>query len=154
MRKYKHELHQRLHVLADESDNQGLKMNKSKTKVIMETDSPIYVNNTQIENDESYIYMGQIYRTSNKNQDKEIQRRITAEWTVFAKHREIFKGKIGTCLKRQIYMRNSSSDIRRVNMDTHHTCKEQATSCTNKDEKEYVKHHMWVREKTKVTDAT
>ena len=46
-----------LHVLADESDNQGLKMNKSKTKVMMETYSPIYVNDIQIENDESYIYL-------------------------------------------------------------------------------------------------
>ena len=39
-----------IHKLADESDNLSLKMNKSKTKVIMETDTPIYVNNTQIEN--------------------------------------------------------------------------------------------------------
>ena len=33
-----HELQQILHELADESDNQGLKMNKSKTKVMMKTD--------------------------------------------------------------------------------------------------------------------
>ena len=38
-----------------------------------------------------------------KNQDKEIQRRITAGWTAFAQHRDIFKGNIGTCLKRQVY---------------------------------------------------
>ena len=43
-----------LQELADESDNQGLKMNKSTKKVIMETDTPIYANNTQIENVESY----------------------------------------------------------------------------------------------------
>ena len=43
-----------LHELADESENQGLKMNKSKTKVVMENDIPIYTNNTQIEN-----YLGQ-----------------------------------------------------------------------------------------------
>ena len=67
-----------LHGLADKSDNQGLKMNKSKTKLMMETDTPIYVNNTQIENVESYIYLGQRYSTRDKNQDKEIQRRITA----------------------------------------------------------------------------
>ena len=41
--------------------------------------------------------------TRDKNQYKEIQRRITAEWTAFAKHRDIFKGNIGTCLKRQVY---------------------------------------------------
>ena len=31
------------------------------------------------------------------------QRRIAAEWTAFAKHRDIFKGNIRTCLKRQVY---------------------------------------------------
>ena len=89
--------------LADESENQGLKMNKSKTKVIIEHDAPMYVNNTEIENVENYIYLGQRYRTRVKEQDKEIQRRITAGWTAFAKHRDIFKGNIGTCLKRQAY---------------------------------------------------
>ena len=92
-----------LHELADESDNQGLKMNKTKTKLMMETDTTIYVNNTQIENVESYIYLGQRYNTRDKNPDKEIERRITAGWTAFAKHLDIFKVNIGTCLKRQIY---------------------------------------------------
>ena len=40
-------------------------------------------------------------------------------------------------------------------MDTHHPSKELAISLTNKDGKEYNKHHIpgniWVREKTKVT---
>jgi len=40
--------------LAEESKNQGLKINKSKTKVMMENKTLIYVNNTQIEN----IYLG------------------------------------------------------------------------------------------------
>ncbi|KAK2170757.1 hypothetical protein NP493_1143g00035 [Ridgeia piscesae] len=68
-----------------------------------ETDTPIYVTNTQIENVESYIYLGQRYSARDKYQGNEIQRRITAGWTAFAKHRDIFKGNIGTCLKRQIY---------------------------------------------------
>ena len=33
------------------------------TKVMMENDTLIYVNNTQIENVKSYIYMGEGYRT-------------------------------------------------------------------------------------------
>ena len=48
-------------------------MNKSKTKVMMKNDIPTYVNNTQIENVESYIYLGQRYSTRDKNQDNEIQ---------------------------------------------------------------------------------
>ncbi|KAK2188234.1 hypothetical protein NP493_139g03006 [Ridgeia piscesae] len=45
---------------------------------MMENDTPIYVNNTQIENVESYIYLGQRYSTRDKYQDKDFfQRRIT-----------------------------------------------------------------------------
>ena len=62
-----HELQRVLQELADESENQGLKMNQSKTKEMMENDTAIYVNNIQIENDESYIYVGQIYNTREKN---------------------------------------------------------------------------------------
>ncbi|KAK2191839.1 hypothetical protein NP493_44g07037 [Ridgeia piscesae] len=40
-----------LQELADESANQDL-------KVMMENDTQIYVNNTRIENVESYIYLG------------------------------------------------------------------------------------------------
>ncbi|KAK2172504.1 hypothetical protein NP493_957g00010 [Ridgeia piscesae] len=47
--------------------------------------------------------MGQRYCTREKKQDKEIQRRIEVGWTAFAKHRDIFKGNIKTCLKRQVY---------------------------------------------------
>ena len=34
--------------LADKSKNQGLKINKSKTNVMMKNDTPIYVNNGEI----------------------------------------------------------------------------------------------------------
>ncbi|KAK2156760.1 hypothetical protein NP493_1947g00017 [Ridgeia piscesae] len=54
----------------------------------MENDMPIYVNSTQKDVD-SYIYLGQRYSTRDKNQDKEIQRRITAGWTAFANHPDI-----------------------------------------------------------------
>ena len=45
-------------------------MNKSKTKVRMENDTPIYVNNTQIENVENYVYMGQKYSTKTKTKTR------------------------------------------------------------------------------------
>ena len=59
-----HDLQQMLLELADESENQGLMMNKSKTKVMMENDTSIFVNNTQIENVESY--MGQETKTKTR----------------------------------------------------------------------------------------
>ena len=77
-------------------------MNKLKRRMLIETDTPIYVNNTQVENVESYIYLGQKYSTRD-NKYKDIQRRITAGWTAFAKNRDIFKINIGTCFGRQIY---------------------------------------------------
>ena len=107
-----------LQELPDESVNRGLKMKKSKTNVMMENDTPIYVNNTQFENVESYIYLGQRYSTRGKNQDKGIQRRTMAGWTAFAKHRDIFKGHIGICLKRQVYnpsMLNITYRDRKIN---------------------------------------
>ena len=55
-------IQQMLQKLASESENRCLKMNKSKTKVMMENDTPInYVNNTQIESVESYIYLAVAY---------------------------------------------------------------------------------------------
>ena len=38
------------------------------------THQSVYVNNTQIENVESYIYLGQRYSTRDKNLDKEFLR--------------------------------------------------------------------------------
>ena len=92
-----------LQELAGDNENQGLKMNKSKTNLMMENDTPIYVNNTQIENVESYIYLGQRYSTREIKQHNEVQTKITARCTAFAKHRDISKGNIGTYLKRQVY---------------------------------------------------
>ncbi|KAK2162845.1 hypothetical protein NP493_1498g00003 [Ridgeia piscesae] len=70
---------------------------------MMKNDTTIYVNNTQIEDVESYIYLGQRYSTRDKNQDKKIQRRITVGWKAVAKHRDIFKGNIVTCVKKQVH---------------------------------------------------
>ena len=56
-------------------------MNNSKTKVKMETDT-------------IYMSLGHRYSTTDKKQDKEIQRRNAAGWTTFAKHCDIFMGNI------------------------------------------------------------
>ena len=95
-----HELQQMLHEIADESDNQGVKMNKSK--VMMDTDTPIQVNNRSRTLKATSTWDRDI-APETKNQVKEIQRKMTPGWTAFAKHRDIFKGNIGTCLKRQVY---------------------------------------------------
>ena len=69
------ELEIMLHELCEESNLSGLRVNISKTKIKVEDNSPIYVNNTHVE---SYVYLGQRFSLRDKNQDKEILRRITA----------------------------------------------------------------------------
>ena len=67
-------------------------MNKPTTKVMIENDTPLIT-----------LHMGQRHSIRDNTQDKEIQRRVTVGWTVFAKYRDIFKSNTGTCLERQIY---------------------------------------------------
>ena len=81
----------------------GLKMNIAKTKLMVVDNTPINVNNALIENVPGYVYLGQYYSIKEKNQDKEIQRRIIADWAAYAKHWDIFKSNIAICLKRQVY---------------------------------------------------
>ena len=78
-------------------------MNRSKTELIMKIDRPKYVNNTQIKNVESYIYVGQRCSTRDKKQQEDIQRRIMAGWRAFTKHRDICKGNVRKSVKRQVY---------------------------------------------------
>ena len=47
--------------------------------------------------------MGQHYSIKEKNQDKEIHRRIMAGWVAYAKYWDIFKSNIVISLKRQMY---------------------------------------------------
>ena len=137
-------------------------MKKSKTKVMMENDTPIYVNNTQIENVESYIYLSNQHQR--QNQDKENQISITSGWTAFVKHRDIFEGNIGTCLKRQVYnscvLPAMTHGAETWTLTTQAKNKLAATQ-TKLERSSYVKYHMhpdrktniWVRKKTNVTDV-
>ena len=61
----------------------GLKMNIAKTKVMFVDNTPINVNNVLLENVQGYVYLGQYYSLKEKNQDKEIQRRIMAGWAAY-----------------------------------------------------------------------
>ena len=98
------ELQHILQELSDESRQMGLKVNITKTKVMVVDNTPINVNNVLIENIPGYVYLGgQHYSLKEKNQDKEIQRSLMAGWTAYAKHRDIFKSNLAICLKRQVY---------------------------------------------------
>ena len=108
------------------------------------------------------IYMGQRYSTKDRNQDKEIQRRITARWTAIVKHRDIVKGNIRTCLKSQVY---NSRVLPAVTYGAETwalttQAKNKLAASQTKMERSmliityrYRKTNIWVREKTKVTDV-
>ena len=85
-----------LQELPDESKRMGLKMNIAKTKVMVVDNTTINVINVLIENIPGYLYLGQHYSLKEKNQDKEIQRRIMASWAAYAKHRDIFKATLSS----------------------------------------------------------
>ena len=92
------ELQHMLQELSDESRRMGLKINIAKTNVMVVDNTPVHVNNVLMENAQGYVYLGKHYSMKEKNQDKEIQRRIMAGWATYAKHRDIFKSNIAICL--------------------------------------------------------
>ncbi len=103
---------------------------------------PINVNNVLIEN--VYMYLGQHYRLKEKNQDKEIQRRIMAGWAAYAKHRDIFESNLAICLKRQVPT-PVCCQLRHMvqrHMDTDKTSTEQTCGRTDQNGKKYAQHHI------------
>ena len=67
------ELQQMLQELSDESRQMGLKMNITKTKVMVVDNTPINVNNVLIENVPGYVYLGQHYSLKENNYSNPIK---------------------------------------------------------------------------------
>ncbi|KAK2175674.1 hypothetical protein NP493_715g01010 [Ridgeia piscesae] len=90
------------------------------------------------------------------------KKRITAGWTVFGKHRDIFKGSIGTCLNRQVY-NSCVLPAMTYGAETWTLAtqgKNKPAAAQTKMERSMlnityqdIKSNIWVREKTKVTDV-
>ena len=155
------ELHQMIQELADESRRMGLNMNIAKTKVMVVDNTPINVNNVLIENVQGYVYLGQQYSLTEKNQDKEIQRRLMAGWAAYAKYRDICNSNLAVCLKRQVY---NSCVLPAMTYDAEAwTLTKQAqnklAAAQTKMERSMLnikykdrRSNIWVRERTKVID--
>ena len=143
-----------LQELSDESRRMGLKMNISKTKVMVVDNAPINVNNVVMENVESYVYLGQRYSIKEKNQDKDIQRRIVAGCAAYAKHRDIFKGNIAICMKIHVYnscvlpAMTHGAETWTLTKQAQNKMERSMVNITYKDRRT----NIWVRERTKVTD--
>ena len=139
------ELQQMLQELSDESRQMGLKMNITKTKVMVVDNTPINVNNVLIENVPGYAYLGQHYNLKEKNQDKD---------------RDTTKNHGRLCGIRQTprYLQKqpchlseetsaqllcaASYDIWCRDLDTDQTSTEQTCGRTDQNGKKYAQHHI------------
>ena len=92
----------------------------------MGNDTPIYVNNTQIEIVESYVC------EESRPDGQQSPSTATCSRVILEHVRR----------DNLQLMRTFSNDVRRRNTVTHQSCKEKASNRTNKDGKEYVKHHI------------
>ena len=136
-----HELQQMQQEFADESEYQGLKMNKSKTEVMMENDMNMSTTLRSRTLKATYTW--------NRDTAQEKKPRRFKEETLLD----------GPCLKSLQLMRTSGNDTRRGHIGTHHPSKERASIHTNMErimlniKYRDRKTNIWVREKTKVTDV-
>ena len=94
-----------LQQLNEESRKVGLKMNLSKTKIMIniDDDRDIKIGDTIIERVDSYVYLGHKLKLGLDNQTAEVKRRIGLGWAAFGKLRLIFKSKMNNSLKRKVF---------------------------------------------------
>ena len=139
------ELQQMLQELSDESRRMGLKMNITKTKVMVVDNTPINVNNVLIENVPGYVYLGQHYSLKEKNQDKEIQRRIMAARLGGIRQIPGYLQKQPCHLPEETSVQllcAASYDIWCRDLDTDQTSTEQTCGRTDQNGKKYAQHHI------------
>ena len=138
------ELQQMLQEISDESRRMGIKMNIAKTKVMVVDNTSINVNNVLIENFQGYVHLGKHYSLKEKNQDREIQRRIMAGWAVYCQTP-------GYLQKQPCHLPEetgvqllcaASYDIWCRDLDTDQTSTEQTCSRTDQNGKKYAQHHI------------
>ncbi|WP_440994831.1 hypothetical protein [Cysteiniphilum litorale] len=99
------ELQKMLNDLNKESMKVGLRMNRTKTKVMFNdkvSKKVIQIDGETLEEVDEYIYLGQIIKLE-KDHDSEIKRCITIGWKAFGMNRDVLKSTLPMCLKRKIY---------------------------------------------------
>ena len=80
----------------------------TKTKIlknehVIHVPHPVVINDTEIEQVDSYIYLGQRVSLVDKAIDKEISRRIQAGWKAFNENKDILTSNAPICLKRKLH---------------------------------------------------
>ncbi|CAH2268029.1 jg10217 [Pararge aegeria aegeria] len=96
------DLNAMLKDLSRVSQQVGLRMNMSKTKIMSNAYVPLYpiiVGSSALEIVDEYIYLGHTIQLGRYNFEKEVNRRIQLGWAAFGKLSDIFSSKIPECLK-------------------------------------------------------
>ena len=154
--------------LNDEGKKDGMKINKTKTKIFYNVharrnrqNSGIIVDGEELDVVEQYVYLGQLV-TADNNQSKEIARRIGQGWASFGRYNIILRDtKIPVCLKRKI-MDNIITPAMTYGAETWSLTNKLASklqvaqrsteramlNITRRDRKR----NEWVREQTRVVD--
>jgi len=101
------ELQQMLEDLHSMSEQKGLKINKSKSKIMFNTKTTpnhkIQVEGQELESVQSYIYPGQLFSLDGDSEVK-IKRRIAIAWSRFGKlGRYLLNPKFPSSLKRKMH---------------------------------------------------
>ena len=138
------ELQQMLQELSDESRQMGLKMNITKTKVMVVDNTPINVNNVLIENVPGTCTWDNTTASRKRTKTK----RYNEESWQAGRHTPNTgnKSNLAICLKRQVY--NSCvlpAMTYGAEMDTDQTRTEQTSVCST-----FRRTNIWVRERTKL----
>ncbi|CAH2264014.1 jg16397 [Pararge aegeria aegeria] len=100
------DLNAMLNDLSRVSQQVGLRMNMSKTKIMSNAHVPLHpiiVGSSALEIVDEYIYLGHTIQLGRSNFEKEVNRRIQLGWAAFGKLRDIFSSKIPQCLKTKVF---------------------------------------------------
>ena len=84
----------------------GLKINMARAKVLRNqhaTQRPVFVEGSEIEEVQSYIYLGERVSLVEIDMANEIHRRIQASWKSFNYHKIVLKSNVPNSLKKKLY---------------------------------------------------
>ena len=158
------ELQEMMQELENRSKEIGLRMNLNKTKVMYNDFAfreKIITSNVEVEQVNSYIYLGQEISMDGSIMN-EINRRIRIAWSTFGKNSLILRSKLPICLKRKVFNQcvlpaltygAETWTLTRRSMQRLQTTQRSMERCmlgiTRKDKKRI----SWIRNKTKVIDV-
>jgi hypothetical protein len=156
-------LEEMLTNLNTESKKVGLKINKTKTKLMfnkLAKSKAITIDNDQIEIVSSFTYLGQIFNINAELQE-EINHRVQLAWYSFNKLKDVFKGELPICLKRKVFNEciipvltygsetwTLTKQMERKIQTTVRRMERIILGITLKDKKQ----NSWIRTQTKITD--